>query len=577
MNRLATESVRVVTGNAATLRAAAHPTKLPRFIWSLAVIAVIAILVAGPLYAVITTALQEQFLGTDSGWTLAHFEALLSGPTKVAALNSLVVSIGTTVLTVTIAGVLAWLNAMTNVSSRKFIGVAAITPMFLSALVGATAWSQLASPNVGYINALLRSVDVPITVNVHTTGGVIFVMSLYYVPIAYVFINNAFLLSNSEYEEAARVSGASEWTVARTVTFPLITPALLSTSMFVLVVASENFPVTMILGSQGGVDYLPTRIFRLVSENRPGEAAALGFVLLIALSGLTLIQRWYLAKRSFVTVAGKGMRAKRVDLGRWRVPALSIPILYFVLAFALPVIALLQGAFRKTIYIGSAADFLNLDFSADTFVRVATSPSFIGAIGNTFVIGFGVALLGMLTYFFVSYSANRGIPGARIVEFGALVPLAVPAIVLSLGLLWFWLRSPIPLYGTFLIIVLAYVTRFLPQGYIMFNTPLLQLDKQLEEGARVAGASSFTATRTVTVPLLSRTFTASAILFFIFSFRELTVALYLVTDQTTVMSMAIYNAWQNGNWAQVASMSLVFGVILCIITLATRRWTDRVA
>jgi len=545
-----------------------------RVIRSALVHGLLVLLILGPLAGLLASSFRPN-RGQSGGLTLDHYRALGSGSLRTAVSNTLVTSVGATVLAVIIGGGLAWLAARTDVPGRGLVQIAGIIPLFFSALVGALAWSALASPRTGYLNAVLRALNVPLELNIYTLGGITFVLALYYAPFAYMMIFAAFTMSDGDLEGAARVHGASQWRTSLHVTFPLVLPSIVASTILIFILVSENFPVVEILGSFARMPFLPTHVFRLINESPPrhGEAAAIGVVLLLILWIFVWLQNRLVLRRSYVTVGGKGSRPTRIALGRWRWPAFVLSALYVVLAAIVPLIALFLGAFRRNSFYRTLGDLVDpASFTTANFAEALRHEAFGMGLKNSFVLAIGAAIVGVVVNFAIAYAAKRrAVYGASAIEYVALAPVAMPALLMGLSFVVFWLRLPVELYGTMTILVIAYIARFVPQGFENFATTLVKLDPQLEDSAVTSGARRTRAVVSITLPLLRSTAFATGILLFILAFRELTVALFLYTPDTRPLSVVIYNQWTSGSWQRTASMSLVFTFVLLVASVFGRR------
>lgn len=549
-----------------------------RSTWTFVIFALLALLVLGPLVAMLWQSFAPD-RGSSSGMSLDHYRALGSRSVRSALRNTLVSSVGGTVGAVAIGTVLAWLAARTDVAGRAMVQIAGMVPMFFSALVGTLAWSALGSPRTGYLNAVLAELGIGFRINVYTMGGIVFVLAIFYAPFAFIFVFTALTMTNEDLEGAARVHGASEWKVTTRVTLPLVLPSIAGASILIFVLVSENFPVVEILGSFARMDFLPSLIYRLVNEFPPrlGQAAAMGVVALVVLWTLVWFQNFYIGRRSYTTIGGKGGTARPLSLGRWRWAGFAFAFFYLLVAAILPTIALVIGAFRKTPFYTGITDLLApSNFTTKHFTESLSYAPFQTGLRNSLILGLGGALVGVVVNFLTAYSARRHrMYGARAVEYLALAPVAVPALILGLAYVTFWLRLPISLHGTMTIMVLAYVARFIPQGFESFAGTLVKIDEELEDSAVTAGASRVRALTTITVPLLRSAFVSTGVLLFVLSFRELTAALFLYAPRTRVLSVVIYGQWvQGGSWARLASMSLVFTAVLLVAAVVSRRGLD---
>lgn len=508
--------------------------------------------------------------------TLANYALLLEPYTLEAARNSILFAVGATALAMAIGSILAWLVTRTDVPARRFVAVAGVMPLFMSSLVGALAYALVASPRSGYINIVLRDLGVPFTVDIYSPLGIIVVLALFYAPYTFLFMSSALQLMNPELEEAAETHGATRSGVAFLITFPLVKPALLGAGVLTLILTLENFPVLQILGSPTGIDTMPATIFRLMMQTppRPNAAAAVGMLLLATMIVLVFLQSRLLKERSYVTVTGKGFRPKINRLGAWRWPALAFAAAYLCLAVVFPLFALVQSALRPHSFIAdTAALFDTSSFSLDSFDEVFANRQFLQAFWNSILVGVMTAVLGGIFHFALSYYVNRTtMPLRRVIEYIAMLPVAIPALLIGMGFLWAWINAPIPVYGTLWILALAYISRFLPQGFRSISATIVQVHHDLEDSARVAGAGRLRAVWSILAPLIAPGVASTMLLLFILSMRELSTSLFLFTTETRVLSIVVYEQWEAGRWPVVAAMSLTYSALLLVFTVIGRSW-----
>jgi iron(III) transport system permease protein len=518
--------------------------------------------------------------GHDVSWsnfTLSNFAFVTSQSTIRATLNSLTIGLFGTLFALIGGGALAWLAARTDVPGRPLVQLAGIVPMFVSPLVGALAWSFIGSPaRTSYANLLLEELGINFAVNIYSIPGIIFVFSLYYIPYAFLFIYSALTLMNPELEEVARVHGATVRKTASFVTFPLVAPAILGSGLLTFVLIIENFPVPQVLGTPARINTLPSFIFNLMNTapSRPNEAAGVGLLLMLVMSVVIWIQRRIISAREYATVTGKGFRPRMIELNRWRWPAFSFVLVYIILAVVLPFFALFQMAFRRHSFI---EDFWGLfDTTAFTtmhFMAVLDYSPFRIGFRNSIVASILTAFIGGALHLGMAYTVYRTkTPGRQYIEYIAMLPLAAPALVLGIGFLWTWLLLPFPLYGTLGILVVAFSVRFMPQGFRSISSSILQVHRDLEESAFVAGATRTRTTMEITVPLIRSGVVSTMVLLLILSMRELSAAIFLFTSSTRVLSVVIFDLWFSGVLARAAAVSLIYAGLLLVIVMFARRY-----
>ncbi|MFC5930477.1 iron ABC transporter permease [Cryobacterium melibiosiphilum] len=557
--------------------------RIGRFVVSGPLLLLVGFLVLVPVGFVVLAAFSTSVPrpgNIDFALTLENFRTLADPSVMKATGNSLLIASLATLLALVIGGFLAFITARSNVPFRAFIYAIGLMPLFLPSYVGALAWAILGSPSAGLLNVALRDLGLAAVVDVYSFGGVVMVMAIFYAPYAFLMIHSAMSMMNPDLEDAAGVHGGSMAQTLKNVTFPLALPAILGSGLLIFILVLENFPVAQVLATPAGIDTLPTYIYRVMMATpaRGNDAATVAIVLVAFVLLLTSLQRRYLAKRSYTTVTGKGMKARRVDLGRAQWPAVVFAGGYFLLSVVLPLLALLLTAGRVSPYMSSFRDLAApgaLDFSV--FGEILSSASFFGVAGNSIFVSVLAAALGTALAFAVAYVINRTrARGRALLEGISMVPLAVPHIVLGIGLLWTWLIMPIPLYGTIWVLVVAFLVVQMPQGLRSVSASIQATHRDLEDSAVMLGARRAKAIAFVTLPLMKVTLASSFLLLLMLSMRELTVPLFLYTTDTKILSIEIFDLFENGGAAQeAAAMSVIYCVIMFIVSYLPQRFGNQ--
>ncbi|MBF6180807.1 iron ABC transporter permease [Nocardia otitidiscaviarum] len=508
--------------------------------------------------------------------TLDNIEVLTESGVLGATLNSLVIATSATAAALAIGGFLAFITARTNVPCKGFVFFIGLMPLFLPSYVGALAWSLLGSPGAGLINVGLRDLGLGSPVNVYSIGGVVMVMAMYYAPYAFLLMHSSMSMMNPDLEDASTVHGGSTWRTIRSVTVPLALPAILGSGLLVFILVLENFPVSQVLATPGQIDTLPTFIYRLMnaSPSRGNEASVVAIALVAAVIVVTQIQRRVLAKRSFTTVTGKGVKPRTLSLGRFRGPVFALALVYFALSIVLPLLALFLSAVRVSPYMASFGDLFDAgSLDITSFTEVASSSSFHTAATNSVLVSVLAAAGGTVLAFAVGYVVFRTKSvGRGWLESLSMVPLAIPAIVLGIGLLWTWLVMPIPVYGTLWVLIIGFVAVQMPQGFRGIAAAIQSTDRDLEDSAVLSGAQRTRAIGVITVPLLRVAISSTFLLLLMLSMRELTVPLFLYTTDTRILSIAIYDRFENGGALREASaLALIYCSIMFILSYLPRR------
>ena len=543
------------------------------------IIAILAVLVLLPLALVLLAAFSDAVPRPGNislgGLTLDNL-ILLASPEALGALgNSLMVGAGSAVVALVIGAFLAFVCARTDAPLRKFIFFIGMAPMFIPALVGALAWSLLSSPSAGYLNILLRDLGIDFIINIYSLPGLIFVLGIFYAPYAFLLMHSSLSMMNADLEEAATVHGATLKTMLRTVTLPLALPAVLGSAILVFALTMENFPVAQVIGNPAGIDTLPTYIYRLMSATpaKSNQAASIAIVLTAALLIITVVQQRIINKRKFTTVTGKGNRPRQVPLRKLRWPFTIIALAYFAVAVVLPMLALLAASMQATPFVASISQLF--ETGAMSFAKLADvlgSHDFQLALRNSVMVALLAAIAGTTLSFIASYVRYRTKSRlGQLIELIAMTPLAVPAIVMGIGLLWTWLLLPVPVYGTLAILAIACVAVFLPQGYRGISASMLQMDQDLEDSAVMLGARRAKAIVSVTLPLMRVGITSSFLLFLMLSMRELSASIFLFTSNTRILSILVFDNFDNGQSQAAAAVSVLYIVVIAVLAVIAQK------
>jgi len=553
------------------MRAASRWFSLESFVLGGAILALVVLVVLPVLSLVVASVVS------GDGVTLSYFERALTGNSYLRALgNSLVLGSWVGLLSVVIGVPLAWAMSRTNMPCKPLVQATAtlsyLAPPFLTSI----AFVNLFSPNAGLVNVFLRdAVGVNVGFDIFTMTGLVFVTVLHTFPFVYLLASSALQSVDASYEEAAQILGASKLRTALTITAPLVAPAILSGALLAFVNAIALFGSQAIIGLPGRIVTLPTRIYSLFDyPPQYGLAAALS-LLFVAITVLALyLQRAFLARRSYVTLAGKGARPQLIDLGAWRWVLLALCVLVFIVAIALPFGTLIAVSFSKS----WGLDFwhnLTLDnyrfilFQYDVTRRAIVNSLILATVAATFCVFLG-AIIGWI-------DVRTKMPGRKFLDYASLVPLGLPGIVMAVALLQFWLSVPyIVLYGTFTILLLAYVGRYVPLGVRAANSSLRQIDPSLEESARILGSSWGNTMREITLPLIRPGLFAGWLLVFVPVVQELSASILLFSSKTITLAVAVYNLYETGYTEPVAALAMVnMTIIVIAIALARRLGASR--
>jgi len=501
------------------------------------------------------------------GFTLANFGAL-AGPALLGPLlTTFALATFSAVASCLVAAPMAWLVARTDMPLRRtvrlLVSASFVTPPF----IGAIAWELLAAPNSGLLNQLFRDLTgagaSSHLFNIYSFTGLVFVISCYTFPYVFVLIANSLDRMPGDLEDASAILGGGTWLTARRITIPLALPALLAGALVAFLEAMTIFGSPAILAMPAGFHTMTTKIWSLFEFPPKAELAAAASLPLLILTVILLrAQHMILGRRTYTVVGAKNSEPRIVRLGpyKWLAVLLSIGVL--MCPVFLPYFALLNASFSKL-----ASHIVSLDnFTLKNvrFVFAELSETNL-AIWNTFVLGILAATFGTVLSVVISYlTVRKAVVGYRLLGFLATAPIAIPGIVLGVGLFLSYTRPPFVLYGTLWILLIAYITLTMPSAYQQMQSAFLAVHPELEDASRILGATRLRALWQITAPLLRTSVIATWCFIFVGVVRELSAAIMLFTSQTKVLSVLIYDLNESGDLAAIA----VLGVFMLIVTSA---------
>ncbi len=501
---------------------------------------VMSVAILGPLVVILMKSLQVQKGLFASVYSLDNYVRFASPRILNGIFNSFVIAGGSAFLAGIIGVTLAWITARTDMPFRSAIQSLNIVPFFVSPLVGAIAWSLLASPQTGMLNNALMGMfgleKAPL--NIYSIPGIIWVSALFHAPFIYLFCIGPFRQMDPALEEAARVSGSNWIMTTLRITLLLASPAILSALILAFVLGIEDLGSPMVLGYPYGIQTLSTLIFEGMDQYPPNHnlGSALGVLLMLVTGFCIVIQRRIMASRSFATVTGRGYHPPRVNLGWGRYIALTINLLYLTLAVFLPVATLLIVSL-STAWLGTI-DLGNMTTKYYTYI-FTTSPLAVRGIRNSFILAISGATIAIAIATVIAYAIHRTRSKLRgWLDFITTLPIAVSGLVMSVGLLVALIRTPV--YSTLWILLIAYVIRFFTYGQRSISGVILSLSLDLEESSRVSGGGWFTTMRRILLPLVWPGFVGGWLLLFITYMREVSMSLLLSRGGTETISVALY-------------------------------------
>ncbi|MGN6752985.1 MAG: ABC transporter permease [Intrasporangium sp.] len=533
------------------------------------ILGVVALFVAYLAIVPLWYLVQGTLFDANTGeFTLGGFTRAYTDDHAAAMMgNSIWFAIGSALLSLVVGTGLAYLNVRTDVPFKGLFFAASIIPLVIPGILYTIAWIFLASPDIGLINVFLRPVFGDAVADIYTVWGMIWVEGLHLSPITFLFMVAAFRAQDPSLEESALMSGAGRLTILRHITVPLLRPAIAASVLIMTVRSLESFEVPALLGLQNNIYVFTSKIY-FVLRSYPRDlnvagALALG-LLLIAAIGMVLEHLTSRGAKAYQTVTGKGFRPRPIELGKWRPFAGAAIISYFALTVVLPLLVLLYTSLLPYYQKPSAKAFASMSF--DNFEKVMHLSKATNALKNSLLLGVGSATLVMLIMAVAAWIVVRSnIPGRKVLDLISFTPLVIPGLVLGLALSFVYLRSPIPIYGTIWILLISYCTRYMPYGMRYAVTSLQQISAELEESAAVSGGSWWQVFRKVLLPLLMPGLLAGWIYIFVVSFRELSSSILLYSSGNEILSILIFEQFENGDFTVLAALGVVMVVTLMVL------------
>ena len=544
------------------------PSPKPRIDWTKPVLWLVAACLVTLIVLPLSWLAVYAFTDKARHPTLQNFVTLFSNPDFLdPLLTTAIIATTSAVICCLVAAPMGWLVSRTDMPGRQtiraLVTASFVTPPFL----GAVAWELLAAPNSGLLNQLYRTLtgaesDAHLF-DIYSMTGIIFVISCYTFPFVFVLVANALDNMPGELEDASAILGGKAWTTARRVTIPLALPALVAGALIAFLQAMTLFGSPAILALPAGFHTMTTKIWSLFQYPPKLELAAAAAVPLLLLTILLLQgQKFLLGRRGYSVIGGKYGAPRRVALKAWRWIALGFCLIVLLNPVFLPYLALLNAALSPnatTLVTPSTMTLHNIVF---VFTEMSSTQL---ALKNTVILGTATATIGTILALVIAYvTTRRVIVGHRMLGFLATAPVAVPGIVLGVGLFLSYTRPPFVLYGTLWILLIAFLTINLPSAYQQLQAAFATIHPELEEASRILGATRLRSLLQITAPLLRTGVIATWCFIFIGVMRELSAAIVLFTSQTKVLSVLIYDLNESGDLAAIS----VLGIMMLVITFA---------
>jgi iron(III) transport system permease protein len=510
-------------------------------------------------------------------FTLRHYIRAYSDPLTYQLLaNSFIFATGSSVLATVLAAILAWIAIRTNAPARKLFELTAIIPNIFPPVMLAVAWTVLLSPRTGLINRWLMDLfnlsEAPL--NIYSLWGMIFVEGLITTPLAFLIVSASLYSMDPSLEESARVAGSTNLQIARRITFPILRPALLAAAMLNFVRAIESFDTPAIIALPARIEVFTTKLYReAVGAFPPNQnlAATYGVSLLVVtMLFVFFYRRLTMRSERYVTVTGRGYRPTIIDLGRWRFSAAAIASLILLLIVVLPFLVLTYVSFVTYVHVPGPKTWELL--TLENYQQNLTDSRTYRAIQNSLMLAVGGATLCMILASLTAWVTTKTRAAGRgLIEGLTFIPWAFPGTALAIGLLWTYVYVPLPIYGTLWILLIAYITRFLPYGLRTMTSTIVQIHDDLPDASMACGAGFAATFRRVLLPLLRPGFIAGWIILATIYLREFSTSVFLYSPGSEPLGPLLYHFYVDGNLGPMCSLALLVSLISIALIVFARR------
>lgn len=543
-----------------------------------AVAALIAYLSLSPTLMLLYGSFVSEPLGVPGHFTLRNYITAYSDPATFTLLvNSFVFAGGSALLATVLATTLAWIAVRTNAPFRKFIELTAIIPNILPPLMLGVSWVLLLNPRVGLLNLALMGIfgleSAPF--NIYSMWGMIFVEALITTPLAFLIISAGLYSMDPSLEESARVAGSGNLQVVWRITFPIIRPALLAAATLNFVRAIESFDTPAVIALPARIEVFTTKLYRETLGAFPPNynlAATYAVSLLLITMGFVYLYRRLTARSErYVTVTGRGYRPNVIDLGQWRYLALAFAGFILILVVVLPFAVLLYTSLVSYVHIPGPKTWGLLTLEHYRF-NLTDSRTYQAIQHSLFLAVVGATLCMLLAGLTSYITTKTKVAGRGIIEALTFIPWAFPGSALAIGLVWTYVYIPLPVYGTLWLLMIGYITRFLPYGLRSMTSTIVQIHDDMEEASKACGAGFLATFQRIILPLLRPGFIAGWIILATIYLREFSTSVFLYSPGSEPIGPLLYNFYTDGYFGPMCSLAMIVSMICVVLIIIARRF-----
>jgi len=463
---------------------------------------------------------------------------------------------------------MAWIYERTNTPLKKIFGLMALVPFIIPGILSTVSWMLLLSPKIGLINMTLMKIfalqEAPF--DIYTLGGMIWAEGVHLYPLVFLMMSAAFRSMDMALEEAGTMSGSGTISTFYHITLPLMRPAFFSAMLIMFIRAIEAFAVPALIGIPAGIEMFTSKIYMAFRSYPPkfGLASSLAVtVLCFSVVGVYFYRRATENEKRFATITGKGYRPRVIDLGGTKYLISGLCVLFFIVTIGLPLFILLWSSLIPFYKVPSVSDIAN--FSLENYIYLLKYPITYRAFRNSIFLMLTTATATMMLTSVIAWIVVKSkVRGRGLLDGLAFVPIAIPGIVLGVSLMYVYLTIPVPIYGTVWVLLIAYSTKYMPYGIRTTTATIIQIHSELEEASALSGGSWFQTFRRITLPLLVPGFMAGWIYIAMVSLRELSTSILLYGHGSEVLSIVVFQLWEDGEYPSLCALGMVMISILIL-------------
>ena len=534
--------------------------------WSL--IIAVGFLTVCPVFMLILGSFSDGITTTGQFTLAKYFEAYTDPDLYEIIFNSIIFVFGSALFATALALFLAYVSVRTDVPFRFLFKIIPIIPMMIPHVLFSISWVMLLNPTNGILNLLIMQVFglQSSLFNIYTLPGMIMVEGLLDMPIAYLIIAPAMASFDVSLEESSRVSGAGSLRTMARITLPVLRPAILAAFILCTIRCIAAFAVPSVIGMRGRIYVLATHLYRMITTGFMadyGSAAAVGVSVLATSIILIYVFRYFTrASERFVTISGRGYKPTLIQLKKAKIPILIILIILTFILVILPVLVLIYISLVPFTMVPSVRAFSMM--SLRHWIHVLRDPISLLSLRNSLFLGIGGASIGIIISIFVAYVVVKvRTKSAGFLESLTFLSFSFPGIVIGVGFMWFFVRTPI--YATIWAMLIGYIATYLPYGVRPISSAFIQIHNHLEESSQVAGASFLTTFRRIIVPLLIPGIVSGWILMATMFLRELTLSVVLSRPGSEVLAVQILRFSDDGQWGRLSALGIIMIVISTLL------------